>query len=215
MTRRRSFSVVMVSAAFLCSGCFGSVPDTHYYTLRTPSEVAARPNSKATLLVDQLEVDAAYEDERIAYRTSPFQLQYYNYHLWSASPSVHISDYLRNAYEASGFFSQVSRAPTPDAAVVLTGRVTAFEEVDKTKNDWLGRVALKLWLRNARTGALLWSEEFREEEPLRKRNPEGLAAALSIAMARIVRQSAPLIAEVATSRAEEASTASGVDWRRQ
>src|SRR5439155_23254121 len=78
---------------------------------------------------------------------------------------------------------------------VLTGRVVAIEEVDRSRTEWLGRIALELVLSEAHTGAILWTEQIDESEPLRQQTPEGLAQALSIAMSRIVAHAAPAIAK--------------------
>jgi hypothetical protein len=85
---------------------------------------------------------------------------------------------------------------TPDAPVVLAGRVLAIEEVDRSKAEWIGRIVLELNLTDARSGEALWTQQFDETEPLRVQTPEGLAAALSIAMSRIVAHTVPAIAEI-------------------
>ena len=110
-----------------------------------------------------------------------------------------LTDALRAAYGKSGYFSLVTVGGGARADVVLSGRVTAIEEVDKTDDEWVGRVFLELQLRDAGTGALVWSQVYREEEPVEERDPEGVTRAISKALTRIVRDSTPKIAEVARS----------------
>jgi hypothetical protein len=49
-------------------------------------------------------------------------------------------------------------------------------------------------LTDARTSEPLWTQQFEEIEPLQQQTPEGLAAALSTAMARIAAHVVPVVA---------------------
>ena len=191
--------ILALAALAACAGCGGKLPETRYYQLAVPD---ARPRSgESVLVLDALATEAAYDDERIVYRTTPFRLDYYQYHHWASAPGAMVSSYLEQALERSGRFRGVVREVTPDAPVVLAGRVIAIEEVDRSRTEWLGRIALELMLTDARSGEALWTEQFDETEPLRQQTPEGLAQALSVAMQRIVGRAAPVIAELADRQA--------------
>jgi ABC-type uncharacterized transport system auxiliary subunit len=169
-----------------CAACGGSLPETRYYQLAPSGEpVRGAGGGGGVLVVEALTTDEAYDDERIVYRTSPFRLDYYEYQRWSSPPGVMIGNYLEQALERSGRFRAVVRDLTPDAEAVLAGRVLAIEEVDRTRTAWIGRIVIELRLSDARSGEALWTEQLEEIEPLRRQSPEGLAAALSIAMSRI------------------------------
>jgi ABC-type uncharacterized transport system auxiliary subunit len=186
----------LVVAWLACAACGGKLPDTRYYQLAPPG--AARAHGGDGLLVlEALTADAAYDDDRIVYRTTPFRLDYYQYQRWSSAPGAMVGNYLEQALETSGKFRAVVREMTPDAPVVLTGRVVAIEEIDRSKTEWVGRIALELLLTDARTGEALWTDQLEETEPLRQQSPEGLAAALSIAMSRIAAHAIPTIADLA------------------
>lgn len=179
---------------WLClAACSGKVPDTRYYQLAAPESRSA--SGVLVLVLEPLVTEAAYDDERIVYRTTPYRLDYYQYHRWSAAPGVLVGNYLEQALERTGKFREVVRELVEGAPVVLGGRVVAIEEVDKSKTRWLGRIVIELALRDAKTSAILWSSQFEETEPLAAQTPEGLARALSVAMARIVHRAAPEIAE--------------------
>ena len=187
-----------------CAACAGAMPETRYYQLASPDP--KDPGRTATggdgvLVLETLHTDSAYDDDRIVYRTTPFRLDYYQYQRWSSAPGVMVGNYLEQALEHSGRFRSVVREMTPDAPVVLTGRVLAIEEVDKSRTEWLGRIVLELQLADAKTGAALWTQQLEETEPLRQRTPEGLAQALSIAMTRIVAQTVPEIADLTARQA--------------
>jgi ABC-type uncharacterized transport system auxiliary subunit len=182
-----------LALSIACAACGGKITETRYYQLAQP-ETKLRGGSDV-LVLDSLTTNAAYDDPRIVYRTTPFRLDYYDYHRWTSSPGVMVGNYLEQALETSGKFRAVVRELTPDAPVVLTGRVMAIEEVDRSATQWMGRISIELVLSDTRTGALLWTEQIEETEPLLERTPEGLAAALSIAMSRIVAHVIPTIAD--------------------
>jgi len=174
----------------LCA-CGGKLPETRYYQLAVPAAAASEPAGDAVLAVEPLAADTAYEDERIVYRTTPYRLDYYNYHRWSAQPGALVAGYLEQALENSGRFRAVVRAPSDEASLVLGGRVVAIEEVDRSKTRWVGRIALELVLSDAKRGTTLWTRRLEDSEPLRVQSPEGLAEALSIALARITAKIGP------------------------
>lgn len=178
--------------ALLAVACGGTIPDTRYYQLAPPP--AAARSGELVIVLEPLTTEAAYEDERIVYRTSPFRLDYYQYHRWSAAPGVMIAGYLEQALESSGRVRAVIRELATGAAAVLGGRVIAIEELDA---EWRGRIVLELTLTDARSGAVVWSEQFSETERLSTRTPEGLARALSAAMARIAARAIPDITRAA------------------
>jgi uncharacterized lipoprotein YmbA len=192
-------------AAALLAAC-ASTPETHFYRLAAPTLVLARQPIAGVLYVESLEADAIFSDERIVYRTSPYKLDYYNYHRWTSPPAVHLTDYLRDAYARSGLFSRVVTTSTPPPDAVLSGRVTGFEEVDESTTSWRGRLELELTLSDARSDAILWNQRFSESERIPERTPEGLAVALSTAMGRIVQSSAAALAQ-----AMKAKPSSGTD----
>jgi len=187
-------------AAALLSAC-ASTPETHFYRLSAPTLTLAHQPVAGVLYVESFEADAVFSDDRVVYRTSPYKLDYYNYHRWTSPPAVHLTDYLRDAYARSGLFSRVVTASTPPPDAILSGRVTGFEEVDESASVWLGRLELELTLSDAQSTAVLWNQRFSESEPLAQRTPEGLAIALSTAMERIVQSSAPALAEAMRAKA--------------
>jgi len=182
---------------FVLAACGGKLPETRYYQLAMPA-TPAPSNSGVALVVDTLDTDNAYDDERIVYRLTPYRLDYYNYHRWSAPPGTLIGNFLEATFEASGRFLSVTREANPQAPVVLGGRVIALEEVDKSKTSWVGHAVVELRLTDAATGDVVWTQQFDESEPVTEQTPEGLARALSMALGRIAKNALPPIADHAT-----------------
>jgi ABC-type uncharacterized transport system auxiliary subunit len=179
------------------AACAGKVPETRYYQLAAPQQAAAQ-RGDATIAIEPLTADGAYDDERIVYRVTPYRLDYYNYHRWSSPPGTMLGNYLQDAFSRSGRFRAVTRDASDAVPVTLGGRVIAIEEVDQSKTSWLGRIAVELTLTDTVTNKILWSQRFEETEPLHEQTPEGLARALSRAMSRISERALPEVAELAT-----------------
>lgn len=183
-----------VLLALALSACAGKTPETRFYQLAAP-KAASPDNSGVSLVIETLDTEGAYDDERMVYRVTPYRLDYYNYHRWSAAPGALVGNYLEQAFEASGRFRSVTRELNPAAPVTLTGRVIALEEVDKSKTEWFGHVVIELTLIDNSTGDVIWSQQYEENEPLPEQKPEGLAKALSKALDRIAQRALPVVAD--------------------
>lgn len=188
--------LALLVEVLVLGACSGTLPETRFYQLAAEPSTQ-KPVGDVHLVVEPFATDPAYDDERIVYRTTPYRLDYYQYHRWSSPPGAMVSNYLEQALENSGKFKSVVRELSADAPAVLGGRVVAIEEVDTSKSNWRGRIVIELTLTDARTGTTLWTEQYEESEPLPSQSPEGLAKALSTAMNRIVAKAAPDIAAVA------------------
>jgi ABC-type uncharacterized transport system auxiliary subunit len=191
----------------------GSLPQTHFYRLTPATFSTVRNPVAGGLAIATLEADAVYTDDGIVYRTSPNKVDYYSYHRWTSPPSVHLTDYLQDAFERTGLFSQVENEPSGVTQAVLSGRLSSFDEVDVTQTQWVGRVELQLQLQDPSSGLMFWSKRYLESEPIAQRSPEGLAVALSAAMQRIVTSSAPELASAMQSHATAAKSGQSSDER--
>lgn len=183
MTAKTIAALVVVLAA--CGG--KPPPATRYYQLAPPQAQSPPPahaqhaEPRATLVIEPLVAEGVYDDDRIVYRSSPYRLDYYDYHRWGAPIGQMIASYLQGAL-ADRF--RVVPAETDDRAVILGGRVVAIEEVDVSKQAWVGRVALELSARDA-TGKVVWTGHYDESVPMSVQSPEGLAQAVTAAMQKI------------------------------
>ena len=193
---------LLVVVLLLC-GCF-SRPDVRYYQLRLDESalVQAEEPTELVFAVESMIGDSAYEDPRIVYRSSPYRLDYYHYHRWTAPPGVMVSDFLRDAYAATGYFDSVVSGFSPDAVVFLSGRIVAFEEVDLAKKEWEARVKMNLFLRDAASGDVVWSRTVEQQVPVQELNPEGVAQAMSTAVTMIVADTAPEFSALAKAAQE-------------
>ncbi len=188
-----TISRLVALATLAAAACGGSTPPVRYYQLAVEAPRATGTGDKI-LAVDALAAEGAYDDERIVYRHNPYRMDYYNYHRWAETPGVLVAGYLQQALARTGDFKAVVHGPAPGATLVLGGRITAIEEVDQDPQHWFGHIALELTLTNPATGEVVWQEPYEDTEPLPMQNPEGLARALSTALATITQRAAPVIA---------------------
>lgn len=178
------------------AACAGNVPETRYYQLAAPAASSPQPAS-ASVAIEPLTADAAYDDDRIVYRLTPYRLDYYNYQRWSSPPGTMIANYLQDVLAKSGRFRAVMHEASDAVPVTLGGRVVALEEIDTSRTQWIGHVAIELTLTDTVTNKVLWAQQYDEREPLTKQTPEGLAQAISVAMARITKRALPTVEEIA------------------
>jgi ABC-type uncharacterized transport system auxiliary subunit len=192
---------MLLAMAVVCTaaiGCGGTAPEIKHYRLDLdPGRAEVPAGDKPVLGIESFTTDAAYDEPQMVYRTSPYQLNYYYYHRWAATPGLLLTDALRRGYAETGRFSSVTAGQMGRSDVILSGHIAAIEEVDVTEEKWFGRIVLELRLRDARTGDVLWSRVVEEQEPLSERTPAGLAEALSNAVTRVVSETAADIASAA------------------
>jgi ABC-type uncharacterized transport system auxiliary subunit len=149
-------------------------PEMHYYTLSVAGVPAAPP--PAPLRVGLFTVEDAYATPRLAYRSSPYRIDYYVYHRWAGSPGRIVASAARDYLDAV--------APVRDGPPLeVSGHVRRLEEVD-TPQGW--QVALALDLRVERAGEVILAAAYAEEEPAATESAEAVAAALSRALGRIL-----------------------------
>ncbi len=160
--------------------CGGAQPIHHYQPKVVNGEVDDQGSpGELVLAIEDFSAGSAYDEKRIVYRKSDYRFDYYHYHRWASTPGLLVSDALREVYRSTGAFQAVVGGYDSRADIVLSGRVVALEEVNKSKKEWLGRVVLDLRLRDARSGELLWNDLLRREVSVEQQSPEGLTAALS------------------------------------
>mgnify|MGYP006289388033 CR=1 FL=1 len=173
--------VGLLACALLCVACGSPQQIRHYQPEVVTQQIESvnKPPSRVVLAVEDFSAGTAYDEQRIVYRAADYKFDYYHFHRWAAPTGQLVSDALREVYRETGAFKAVVSSYATRADVVLSGRVIALEEIDRAKDEWLGRIHLNMRLRDAKTGELLWSETLRVEEPMKGQNPDGLAAAIS------------------------------------
>lgn len=188
-------SCVLLAACLICLGaCAKDTAVRHYQMVGQPITAASSP-SPLTLGVDYFSSHAAYEDVRIVYRKTPYRLDYYDYHRWSAPPSVMVTDAMVEAFQESKQFKAVHLGFSSGVDLLLKGRLMALEEVDHSDSEWTARLVLDLHVLDPLSNEVIWSSVVRREQAISERTPEGVVIGLSEALKAIVLEIGPKIAQ--------------------
>lgn len=170
--------VLLVMLATACS----SVPETHYFTmsyvlLSSGSEdVSPYP---ATLRVRMLDIAPAYDMERIVYRYSPYEFQYYNYMQWATKPQKMVTDLLMRHLRHARLFYHVGqeyRDRHPDYE--LHGVLNAIEEID-SGDEWYAHLGFSLRMTRYRDERVVWSYDADRKKRVYNKEPVYVVKALS------------------------------------
>jgi len=154
---------LVLSTLLLCA-CAG-IPETHYYVLEWPQDLAVAGSNRSAGLVVGVEsfgIDAPYDQDRIVYRIgedSP-EIRFYAYHRWAVPLSRRLPQLVAERLSGTdGIASIVPATPGGDYAARISGRLVALEELDLPEGQRV-RVELALMLHLA-DGSEIWSGSFR------------------------------------------------------
>lgn len=165
----RKNAVLLVIVLFCLAGCFSASPDKKYYEIHLEAVPASEP-FPGSLLVDRIEIDSLYDDFRIIYRVSPFEINYYAYHFWADKPSKLLQSSLIQFLETSRLFPKIVLEPIRgNADWILRCTVHQIEEVDMP-DAWFARLSMKLEIADFKSGTVLTARTFDRKEPLSKKD---------------------------------------------
>ena len=171
-------TIVLLSALIGLWSCFGASPDKKYYHLELAPAPAEAPSGRS-LLIDRIDIASVYDDFRIVYRISPFEINYYAYHFWAEKPGRMLQAILCRHLEGSKRFAKVLTETTKeDPDWILRCSVYQMEEVDE-RTAWSARLGMKIELAEFKSGLVLASRRFDRREPLARKDVGLVPAALS------------------------------------
>jgi len=174
--RKAAFCIL---TAVLMIGC-GSTHARRYFEIRSvaPGEPAL-PKIERRLLVEAPSVDPLYDDIRILYRVSPFELKYYPYEFWAEKPEKQIGAAMAEYFGKKKVFPAVSRDPRMERPeIVLKSRLHAIEEIDNS-DVWQARLAMDLEFVDVKTGKPIISWTFDRKGQMAKGHVGDLPVVLS------------------------------------
>lgn len=172
----RSILLVMV----LGLGC-ASVPDFTYFTMAySLLPQRHKQNSLAeSLRVNELDITPAYDKDKMVYRFSPYQFQYYNYMLWAVKPNKMVTELVVRHLDHSGLFKMVSRdygETRPEYE--MSGVLEAIEELD-SGDEWFAHITFSLRLTRFRNDTVVWSYRVDMKKRVYNKSPVYVVKALS------------------------------------
>lgn len=180
------FSIIFIIIFVFClAGCISSSPGKRYFQLYLGDDGAAKHREPAKkldkiILVENVAVDEIYNDYRIVYRTSPFQLNYYSYNFWIKKPGELIKDAIYDYLAKSMVFKKATeKLAVGEPDYLLKARVDVLEEYD-LKNVWFAHLKMQLEIEDYKSGKKVVSARFDRRSKLNSRKVEFVPIAISM-----------------------------------
>jgi ABC-type uncharacterized transport system auxiliary subunit len=191
LTMRSRLLALLAALLVAClSGCGKPPMLVKQYILEYPAPVTGgKAKIPAAVKVELFSVAQAFNTHAMVYQPRPFQSQSYNYSRWRANPGYLVTDYLIRDLRESGLFKAVFG---PDSSgehrFKLEGGVAEFQEVDAA-DGWKASLALTVTLLDTTQVELpqrvVFQKNYRLQEPLPEKTPQGLAQGMSRAMEQL------------------------------
>lgn len=170
---------VPLGLILLLAGCF-STPAKRYFQI-VAMDLDAQPHAPIgkVIYVEPVRVDPLYDDFRVIYRVSPYELKYYTSVFWAKKPDAlfreAISDYL---IKKEGFPRVMIDVLQGDPEISLRSNIRLVEEIDNP-NVWFARLAMDLEFLEFKTGRTIVKHSFDRRLPLEARKVRFLPGVLS------------------------------------
>ncbi len=178
----RLFLLVLLISLVL-GGCnlTRSKQEVQYYALALSpqSSTSSGPAPvKASLVVRPFTAQPPYNRDRMVYRSSPYEFDFYHYHRWVTKPADMLTTLTRRTLQQSGLFTTVYPTPDARADLRLGGVVRQYEEVDQAQS-WQAVLSIEVWLSRPQEPAPFWFQSYSATRLAAKRNPAAVAEAMS------------------------------------
>jgi len=167
------------------TGCISSSPGKKYFQLHIDD---LRPGDKEQtvvektdkiILVENVDVEDVYNDYRIVYRTSPYQLNYYSYNFWIKRPGKIIRDAIYTYLLKKNIFKKVIyHFAEGDPDYLLKAKVDILEEYD-LKQLWYAHLKMEIEVRDFKSGNTIMFYRFDKRKRLSERRVERVPVAIS------------------------------------
>lgn len=175
-------AVTPILAAAALQAC-GSVPPKYYYTIvaKKTRQSSSQMLCRRPLVLAAVEAVAPYDSQKIVYRSEIFDVSFYHYRLWAATPEQMLEELLTRKLQASNYFPGVeSYIHSSGDHLALFVRINALEEVDQEQGEkWNARLALSFVLKESTSDQVIWRHSFDRTERVMERNPRDLVRTIS------------------------------------
>jgi ABC-type uncharacterized transport system auxiliary subunit len=184
--------VIGLTAAFVdLMGCAGKIRYPNYYVLNVRAPVSAKEPPKSILgpvAVRDFTAPSFLRSGPIAYRPSPEQLEFYNYHRWAEDPRRVVTSAVIRELQVRGVFQSVDRFDGHGSAeCLITGTIDHLEEIDEGNNVSI-EVSLSARLIDSRTGKVLWQHTSSKTAKVDQRSVPGIVTEMSRDLGDVVQR---------------------------
>lgn len=148
----------------VCYGCTANIPQTHYYTFQ-PGDIKVKETDSAKyayiLGVEMYEADVPYQQDQIVFRSSPYEVNFYEYRRWLRPPTEMVMEQIVKFLASSGIFQRV-HADTFEsyADYILRGKVIMFDQWLTAENTSSVQVEIEYQLIDFEQKHLVWIESI-------------------------------------------------------
>ena len=175
-------AIVLTTALGILAGCAGKIKYPSYYVLNVPAPLSARNSSKPILgpvAVREFSAPSYLRGGPIAYRPSPEQLDFYEYHRWAEDPRRVVTAAMVEGIQARGLFQSVDMFDGRGSPEYLvTGTLDHLDELEEGTSVSI-EVSLSARLINLQTGDVLWHDRKSKTTKLDQRSVPGIVAEMS------------------------------------
>ena len=154
--------LLLVGILFGVSGCFTNIPLMHYYTFQPASEKAAKgetPKYPYVIGVEAFDANAPYQQDKIVFRTSAYEVNFYEYHRWLRPPADLLQEQTVKLLTTSALFQKVHAYVFESFAdYSLIGRIVMFDQWNNADKTAAVHVGITYQFINPEQQRLVWSD---------------------------------------------------------
>lgn len=152
--------ILSVLVMFCCWGC-ANIPLTHYYTFRPDIELTENPVSSTypyILTIEPFETDFPYQERRIVFRRSPYEVNFYEYHKWLQPLEKLVAEQVFKLASATQMFQHVhNQAFGTYADYIIHGSINMFDFWYSPPTPFV-RIQLEYQLIAAKEDQIIWMQ---------------------------------------------------------
>jgi hypothetical protein len=189
-----------LAAVLVLAGCLSTPAKRYIQIVAMDKDAQPHPRIDKVLYIEPVRVDPLYDDFRVIYRVSLYELKYYSSVFWAKKPDAlfreAMGDYL---IRKEGFPRVMLDVLQGDPEIVLRSSVRLIEEIDNPK-VWFGRLAMDLEFLEFKTGRSLVKHSFDKRTALGTRKVRYLPAVLSGILVEELDIAVRKLAEVMTTK---------------
>jgi len=166
-------------AILLVAGCLSTPTKRYFQIVAMDLDAQPHPLIGKVVYVEPVRVDPLYDDFRVIYRVSPYELKYYSTVFWAKTPDdlvrEAISDYL---IRKAGFPRVMIDVLQGEPEISLRTNVRLIEEIDNP-DVWYARLAMDLEFLEFKSGRTIVRHSFDRKMPLEARKVSFLPGVIS------------------------------------
>jgi hypothetical protein len=168
-----------LAAALLLAGCFSTPSKRYFQIVAMDKDMEFHPKVGKALYIEPVRIDPLYDDFRVIYRVSPYEIKYYSSVFWASKPDGLVREAIRDyLMRKEGFPHVTLDVLQGEPVITLRSRIRLIEEIDNP-TVWFGRLAMDFEFVDFKSGTALVRHAFDKRLPLVARNSSFLPSVIS------------------------------------